>query len=119
MVPLISILVRSNRALINVWIPSVFLRGKAANAFHVYQVSVWGFMRISCLESHDALYVGTICVSTGASLVEWCVAFGQEGRRMYMEFPIVALCCCCSVTLLVVCGLMAVSQQHHTLNLSA
>ncbi|OWK11063.1 SNX29 [Cervus elaphus hippelaphus] len=28
---------RSNRALINVWIPSVFLRGKAANAFHVYQ----------------------------------------------------------------------------------
>lgn len=32
---------RSNRALINVWIPSVFLRGKAANAFHVYQVSAW------------------------------------------------------------------------------
>ncbi|XP_064886466.1 sorting nexin-29 isoform X9 [Columba livia] len=30
----------SNRALINVWIPSVFLRGKAANAFHVYQVSL-------------------------------------------------------------------------------
>ncbi|XP_059572619.1 sorting nexin-29 isoform X3 [Alligator mississippiensis] len=30
----------SNRALINVWIPSVFLRGKAANAFHVYQVKV-------------------------------------------------------------------------------
>ncbi|KAJ6640451.1 hypothetical protein lerEdw1_013726, partial [Lerista edwardsae] len=29
----------SNRALINVWIPSVFLRGKATNAFHVYQVS--------------------------------------------------------------------------------
>ncbi|KAL0617546.1 hypothetical protein AAY473_014412 [Plecturocebus cupreus] len=29
----------SNRALINVWIPSVFLRGKAANAFHVYQVA--------------------------------------------------------------------------------
>ncbi|XP_025932423.1 sorting nexin-29 isoform X8 [Apteryx rowi] len=28
----------SNRALINVWIPSVFLRGKAANAFHVYQM---------------------------------------------------------------------------------
>ncbi|XP_053219986.1 sorting nexin-29 isoform X5 [Podarcis raffonei] len=27
----------SNRALINVWIPSVFLRGKATNAFHVYQ----------------------------------------------------------------------------------
>ncbi|KAM8779907.1 sorting nexin-29 [Rhynchonycteris naso] len=30
----------SNRALINVWIPSVFLRGKAANAFHVYQVYI-------------------------------------------------------------------------------
>ncbi|KAM4632570.1 sorting nexin-29-like [Discoglossus pictus] len=28
----------SHRALINVWIPSVFLRGKSANAFHVYQV---------------------------------------------------------------------------------
>uniref|UniRef100_A0A8C0GYF7 Sorting nexin 29 n=1 Tax=Chelonoidis abingdonii TaxID=106734 RepID=A0A8C0GYF7_CHEAB len=31
---------QSNRALINVWIPSVFLRGKAANAFHVYQVYI-------------------------------------------------------------------------------
>uniref|UniRef100_I3N3Y8 Sorting nexin 29 n=1 Tax=Ictidomys tridecemlineatus TaxID=43179 RepID=I3N3Y8_ICTTR len=30
----------TNRALINVWIPSVFLRGKAANAFHVYQVYI-------------------------------------------------------------------------------
>ncbi|XP_049992252.1 sorting nexin-29 isoform X3 [Alexandromys fortis] len=30
----------SNRALINVWIPSVFLRGKAANAFHVYQIYI-------------------------------------------------------------------------------
>uniref|UniRef100_A0A8D0BB11 Sorting nexin 29 n=1 Tax=Salvator merianae TaxID=96440 RepID=A0A8D0BB11_SALMN len=30
----------SNRALINVWIPSVFLRGKAASAFHVYQVYI-------------------------------------------------------------------------------
>ncbi|XP_069066281.1 sorting nexin-29 isoform X2 [Pleurodeles waltl] len=30
----------SHRALINVWIPSVFLRGKATNAFHVYQVYV-------------------------------------------------------------------------------
>ncbi|XP_043945117.1 sorting nexin-29 [Protopterus annectens] len=29
-----------NRALINVWIPSVFLRGKAANAYHVYQVYI-------------------------------------------------------------------------------
>lgn len=35
----------SNRALINVWIPSVFLRGKAANAFHVYQVSTWFSVR--------------------------------------------------------------------------
>ncbi|KAM3826613.1 sorting nexin-29 isoform 4-T4 [Vipera latastei] len=34
----------SNRALINVWIPSVFLRGKAANAFHVYQL----IKRIGC-----------------------------------------------------------------------
>ncbi|XP_072466075.1 sorting nexin-29 isoform X3 [Notamacropus eugenii] len=32
----------SNRALINVWIPSVFLRGKAANAFHVYQLFLHG-----------------------------------------------------------------------------
>nr|XP_058894652.1 sorting nexin-29 isoform X3 [Kogia breviceps] len=31
----------SNRALINVWIPSVFLRGKATNAFHVYQLLVF------------------------------------------------------------------------------
>ncbi|XP_063286372.1 sorting nexin-29 [Pelobates fuscus] len=30
----------SHRALINVWIPSVFLRGKSANAFHVYQVYI-------------------------------------------------------------------------------
>ncbi|XP_030067812.1 LOW QUALITY PROTEIN: sorting nexin-29 [Microcaecilia unicolor] len=30
----------SYRALVNVWIPSVFLRGKAGNAFHVYQVYV-------------------------------------------------------------------------------
>ncbi|XP_069501695.1 sorting nexin-29 isoform X2 [Ambystoma mexicanum] len=30
----------AHRALINVWIPSVFLRGKTANAFHVYQVYV-------------------------------------------------------------------------------
>nr|XP_033770114.1 sorting nexin-29 isoform X2 [Geotrypetes seraphini] len=29
----------SHRALINVWIPSVFLRGKAGNAFHVYQMA--------------------------------------------------------------------------------
>lgn len=30
----------SHRALVNVWIPSVFLRGKATHAFHVYQVYV-------------------------------------------------------------------------------
>lgn len=30
----------SHRALINVWIPSVFLRGKTTHAFHVYQVYV-------------------------------------------------------------------------------
>ncbi|XP_022408014.1 sorting nexin-29 isoform X1 [Delphinapterus leucas] len=35
----------SNRALINVWIPSVFLRGKATNAFHVYQVITWFSVR--------------------------------------------------------------------------
>uniref|UniRef100_A0A8C2RT20 RUN domain-containing protein n=1 Tax=Capra hircus TaxID=9925 RepID=A0A8C2RT20_CAPHI len=38
----------SNRALINVWIPSVFLRGKAANAFHVYQVITWFSVRCHC-----------------------------------------------------------------------
>nr|XP_020663479.1 sorting nexin-29 [Pogona vitticeps] len=35
-----ALMAKSNRALINVWIPSVFLRGKAANAFHVYQVYI-------------------------------------------------------------------------------
>ncbi|MBN3303852.1 SNX29 protein, partial [Amia calva] len=30
----------AQRALINVWIPSVFLRGRAANAYHVYQVYI-------------------------------------------------------------------------------
>ncbi|XP_068100806.1 sorting nexin-29 isoform X4 [Hyperolius riggenbachi] len=30
----------SHRALINVWIPSVFLRGKSTHAFHVYQVYI-------------------------------------------------------------------------------
>uniref|UniRef100_A0ACB8FLV8 Uncharacterized protein n=1 Tax=Sphaerodactylus townsendi TaxID=933632 RepID=A0ACB8FLV8_9SAUR len=43
----------SNRALINVWIPSVFLRGKSANAFHVYQNGLkslclhWAFQKFS------------------------------------------------------------------------
>uniref|UniRef100_A0A672JYE8 Sorting nexin 29 n=1 Tax=Sinocyclocheilus grahami TaxID=75366 RepID=A0A672JYE8_SINGR len=31
---------RTQRALINVWIPSVFLQGRAANAYHVYQVYI-------------------------------------------------------------------------------
>uniref|UniRef100_A0A8C1NLA4 Sorting nexin 29 n=1 Tax=Cyprinus carpio TaxID=7962 RepID=A0A8C1NLA4_CYPCA len=30
----------TQRALINVWIPSVFLQGRAANAYHVYQVYI-------------------------------------------------------------------------------
>ncbi|XP_024599944.1 sorting nexin-29 isoform X2 [Neophocaena asiaeorientalis asiaeorientalis] len=40
----------SNRALINVWIPSVFLRGKATNAFHVYQKQPCALVR-GCLSS--------------------------------------------------------------------
>lgn len=31
---------RTQRALVNVWIPSVFLQGRAANAYHVYQVAL-------------------------------------------------------------------------------
>ena len=34
----LSLSLRTNRALVNVWIPSVFLQGRAANAYHVYQV---------------------------------------------------------------------------------
>ncbi|XP_073447268.1 sorting nexin-29 isoform X2 [Aquarana catesbeiana] len=30
----------SHRALVNVWIPSVFLRGKSTHAFHVYQIYI-------------------------------------------------------------------------------
>uniref|UniRef100_A0AAR2KRH7 Sorting nexin 29 n=1 Tax=Pygocentrus nattereri TaxID=42514 RepID=A0AAR2KRH7_PYGNA len=30
----------AHRALVNVWIPSVFLQGRAANAYHVYQVYI-------------------------------------------------------------------------------
>ncbi|MGH0130124.1 UNVERIFIED_CONTAM: hypothetical protein FKN15_041175 [Acipenser sinensis] len=30
----------AHRALINVWIPSVFMRGRASNAYHVYQVYI-------------------------------------------------------------------------------
>lgn len=35
---LLFVSLRAHRALINVWIPSVFLQGRAANAYHVYQV---------------------------------------------------------------------------------
>lgn len=36
---LLFLSLRAHRALINVWIPSVFLQGRAANAYHVYQVN--------------------------------------------------------------------------------
>ncbi|XP_054611492.1 sorting nexin-29 isoform X2 [Dunckerocampus dactyliophorus] len=38
--PSLSDLETTHRALINVWIPSVFLQGRAANAYHVYQVYI-------------------------------------------------------------------------------
>ncbi|XP_036390384.1 sorting nexin-29 [Megalops cyprinoides] len=38
--PSLSDFETAHRALINVWIPSVFLRGRAANAYHVYQVYI-------------------------------------------------------------------------------
>ncbi|KAK7918688.1 hypothetical protein WMY93_009972 [Mugilogobius chulae] len=38
--PSLSDFETANRALINVWIPSVFLQGRAANAYHVYQVYI-------------------------------------------------------------------------------
>uniref|UniRef100_A0A665TX46 Sorting nexin 29 n=1 Tax=Echeneis naucrates TaxID=173247 RepID=A0A665TX46_ECHNA len=37
---LLFVSLRAHRALINVWIPSVFLQGRAANAYHVYQVYI-------------------------------------------------------------------------------
>nr|XP_051703780.1 sorting nexin-29 isoform X3 [Oryctolagus cuniculus] len=49
----------SNRALINVWIPSVFLRGKAANAFHVYQGS-------SCTQRQPMTGVTEMTISPAA-----------------------------------------------------
>lgn len=90
------ILVRSNRALINVWIPSVFLRGKAANAFHVYQVSTWVSCQPvvfvpQCFACWHYLYICRICADE-------VVCGHWSGGRMCMEFPVVALCCCCSVT---------------------
>ncbi|KAJ8413624.1 hypothetical protein AAFF_G00081310 [Aldrovandia affinis] len=38
--PSLSDFETAHRALINVWIPSVFLRGRTANAYHVYQVYI-------------------------------------------------------------------------------
>uniref|UniRef100_A0A8B9KJ53 Sorting nexin 29 n=1 Tax=Astyanax mexicanus TaxID=7994 RepID=A0A8B9KJ53_ASTMX len=38
LMPPLSLL--AHRALVNVWIPSVFLQGRAANAYHVYQVYI-------------------------------------------------------------------------------
>uniref|UniRef100_A0A8C9T667 Sorting nexin 29 n=1 Tax=Scleropages formosus TaxID=113540 RepID=A0A8C9T667_SCLFO len=38
--PSLSDFETTHRALINVWIPSVFLRGNATNAYHVYQVYI-------------------------------------------------------------------------------
>ncbi|XP_058851843.1 sorting nexin-29 isoform X2 [Acipenser ruthenus] len=38
--PSLSDFETAHRALINVWIPSVFMRGRAANAYHVYQVYI-------------------------------------------------------------------------------
>ncbi|XP_076856447.1 sorting nexin-29 [Brachyhypopomus gauderio] len=38
--PSLSDVETAQRALINVWIPSVFLQGHAANAYHVYQVYI-------------------------------------------------------------------------------
>lgn len=101
------ILVRSNRALINVWIPSVFLRGKAANAFHVYQVSTWVSCQPVvfvpwCFACWHYLYICRICADE-------VVCGHWSGGRMCMEFPVVALCCCCSVTVPAGCF-----PQHHT-----
>lgn len=38
--PSLSDFETTQRALVNVWIPSVFLQGRAANAYHVYQVYI-------------------------------------------------------------------------------
>ncbi|MED6232169.1 Sorting nexin-29 [Ataeniobius toweri] len=40
MMLLLLVSLRAHRALINVWIPSVFLQGRAANTYHVYQVYI-------------------------------------------------------------------------------
>lgn len=46
-VGLLFLSLRAHRALINVWIPSVFLQGRAANAYHVYQVPAAAVTHIS------------------------------------------------------------------------
>lgn len=46
---------RAHRALINVWIPSVFLQGRAANAYHVYQVQA--ALLFTCLSERHLLLV--------------------------------------------------------------
>ncbi|KAF7705264.1 sorting nexin-29 [Silurus meridionalis] len=38
--PSLSDFETAHRALVNVWIPSVFLQGRAANAYHIYQVYI-------------------------------------------------------------------------------
>lgn len=47
---LLFVSLRAHRALINVWIPSVFLQGRAANAYHVYQVQA-APLHATCLKS--------------------------------------------------------------------
>ena len=59
------LLFRSNRALINVWIPSVFLRGRAANAFHVYQVITWFSVRRHCWAG------GHTCLLLSGAFASW------------------------------------------------
>ncbi len=48
---LLFVSLRAHRALINVWIPSVFLQGRAANAYHVYQVHSVTLMSVCAASS--------------------------------------------------------------------
>lgn len=102
------ILVRSNRALINVWIPSVFLRGKAANAFHVYQVSTWVSCQPvvfvpQCFACWHYLYICRICADEVVvwPLVRWKDVHGVS---------------CCCLVLLLLCDRETAGcfPQHHT-----